>query len=140
MNFTVILLQAVHPGYGFLSENAEFVQKLEDRNVSFIGPSASAITGMGDKLESKRLAMAAGVNTIPGKTNLASLSYLLSHDLGLFRTRILLFILLCTDAQVPVPVGEYLYCTGLLRYFCSYFEFSFHSFLTKSIWQLYAKK
>ncbi|KAG7168362.1 Propionyl-CoA carboxylase alpha chain-like [Homarus americanus] len=58
--------QAVHPGYGFLSENAEFVQKLEDVGVSFIGPNANAITGMGDKLESKRLAMAAGVNTIPG--------------------------------------------------------------------------
>lgn len=58
--------QAVHPGYGFLSENAEFVQKLQDLNVSFIGPNANAITGMGDKLQSKRLAMAAGVNTIPG--------------------------------------------------------------------------
>ncbi|XP_027214315.2 propionyl-CoA carboxylase alpha chain, mitochondrial [Penaeus vannamei] len=58
--------QAVHPGYGFLSENADFVQKLEDIGVSFIGPNAKAITGMGDKLESKRLAMAAGVNTIPG--------------------------------------------------------------------------
>ncbi|KAL7636441.1 UNVERIFIED_CONTAM: hypothetical protein RMT77_013216 [Armadillidium vulgare] len=58
--------QAVHPGYGFLSENADFVQKLENKGISFIGPSASAITGMGDKLESKRLAMAAGVNTIPG--------------------------------------------------------------------------
>ena len=57
----------MHPGYGFLSENAEFVKKLEDAGVSFIGPSASAIVGMGDKLESKRLAMAAGVNTIPGK-------------------------------------------------------------------------
>lgn len=59
--------QAVHPGYGFLSENADFVQKLEDIGVSFIGPNAKAITGMGDKLESKRLAMAAGVNTIPGR-------------------------------------------------------------------------
>lgn len=58
--------QAVHPGYGFLSENAEFVQKLEELGVSFIGPNAAAIVGMGDKLESKRLAMAAGVNTIPG--------------------------------------------------------------------------
>ncbi|XP_071552299.1 propionyl-CoA carboxylase alpha chain, mitochondrial-like [Panulirus ornatus] len=58
--------QAVHPGYGFLSENAEFVQKLETSGISFIGPNADAITGMGDKLESKRLAMAAGVNTIPG--------------------------------------------------------------------------
>ena len=58
--------QAVHPGYGFLSENAEFVQKLEELGVAFIGPNAAAIVGMGDKLESKRLAMAAGVNTIPG--------------------------------------------------------------------------
>ncbi|KAG0720708.1 Propionyl-CoA carboxylase alpha chain, mitochondrial [Chionoecetes opilio] len=58
--------QAVHPGYGFLSENAEFVQKLESLGVAFIGPNAAAIVGMGDKLESKRLAMAAGVNTIPG--------------------------------------------------------------------------
>ncbi|CAH0556704.1 unnamed protein product [Brassicogethes aeneus] len=58
--------EAVHPGYGFLSENATFVGMLEDENVAFIGPSAKCITGMGDKLESKRLAMAAGVNTIPG--------------------------------------------------------------------------
>ncbi|KAJ8926757.1 hypothetical protein NQ314_020874 [Rhamnusium bicolor] len=58
--------EAVHPGYGFLSENAAFVGMLEDENVTFIGPSAKAITRMGDKLESKRLAMAAGVNTIPG--------------------------------------------------------------------------
>ncbi|KAG5872425.1 hypothetical protein JTB14_008891 [Gonioctena quinquepunctata] len=58
--------EAVHPGYGFLSENADFVGMLEQEGVTFIGPSARAITGMGDKLESKRLAMAAGVNTIPG--------------------------------------------------------------------------
>ncbi|KAJ9594842.1 hypothetical protein L9F63_013879 [Diploptera punctata] len=58
--------QAVHPGYGFLSENAAFVGRLEEAGISFIGPSVEAITGMGDKLESKRLAQAAGVNTIPG--------------------------------------------------------------------------
>ncbi|VEN39020.1 unnamed protein product [Callosobruchus maculatus] len=58
--------EAVHPGYGFLSENAGFVEQLESENISFIGPSANSITGMGDKLESKRLAAAAGVNTIPG--------------------------------------------------------------------------
>nr|CAI5831375.1 unnamed protein product [Callosobruchus analis] len=58
--------EAVHPGYGFLSENAGFVEQLESENISFIGPSATSITGMGDKLESKRLAAAAGVNTIPG--------------------------------------------------------------------------
>jgi len=58
--------QAVHPGYGFLSENAEFVKILEERGVSFIGPDAHAITGMGDKIESKRVAAEAGVPTIPG--------------------------------------------------------------------------
>lgn len=58
--------QAVHPGYGFLSENSEFVNQLDQNGVAFIGPSVSAIKGMGDKLESKRLAKEAGVNTIPG--------------------------------------------------------------------------
>lgn len=58
--------QAVHPGYGFLSENAEFVTILESEGISFIGPSAHAITGMGDKIESKRVARDAGVNIIPG--------------------------------------------------------------------------
>ena len=58
--------EAVHPGYGFLSENATFAASLEEEGVAFIGPSAHAIIGMGDKLQSKRLAIAAGVNTIPG--------------------------------------------------------------------------
>ncbi|XP_030762949.1 propionyl-CoA carboxylase alpha chain, mitochondrial-like isoform X2 [Sitophilus oryzae] len=57
---------AVHPGYGFLSENREFVKILESENVVFIGPTADAICRMGDKLESKRTALAAGVNVIPG--------------------------------------------------------------------------
>lgn len=42
-------MQAIHPGYGFLSENAEFAQKCEDEGLSFIGPPASAIRDMGDK-------------------------------------------------------------------------------------------
>ncbi|XP_037074960.1 propionyl-CoA carboxylase alpha chain, mitochondrial-like [Pollicipes pollicipes] len=58
--------QAVHPGYGFLSENADFVRLLEENNVAFIGPNANAITGMGDKIQSKKLAIEAEVNTIPG--------------------------------------------------------------------------
>ncbi|CAG7835880.1 unnamed protein product [Allacma fusca] len=58
--------QAVHPGYGFLSENANFVKKLEQLGVKFMGPPAAAIQGMGDKLESKRLAQRAGVNIVPG--------------------------------------------------------------------------
>ncbi|MBF0417998.1 MAG: acetyl/propionyl/methylcrotonyl-CoA carboxylase subunit alpha [Magnetococcales bacterium] len=57
---------AVHPGYGFLSENAEFCETLQERGVVFIGPGSEAIRAMGDKIASKRLARAAGVNTIPG--------------------------------------------------------------------------
>jgi len=57
---------AVHPGYGFLSENATFARKLKRQGVAFIGPNVLAITKMGDKIESKKLAIKAGVNTVPG--------------------------------------------------------------------------
>jgi len=59
---------AVHPGYGFLSENAIFVEALEKASVAFIGPGVKAIKAMGDKIESKKLAAAAGVSTVPGHT------------------------------------------------------------------------
>src|SRR5690606_42101716 len=52
---------AVHPGYGFLSERASFVEALEAAGIAFIGPPANAIAAMGDKIESKRIAQAAGV-------------------------------------------------------------------------------
>jgi propionyl-CoA carboxylase alpha chain len=58
--------EAVHPGYGFLSENAAFAEALEAAGIAFIGPNAKAIAAMGDKIESKRLAAAAGVSTVPG--------------------------------------------------------------------------
>ena len=58
--------EAVHPGYGFLSENAEFCRRLEEENIVFIGPPVEAITAMGDKITSKQIAERAGVNTIPG--------------------------------------------------------------------------
>ncbi|KWR87680.1 acetyl-CoA carboxylase biotin carboxylase subunit [Cupriavidus sp. IDO] len=57
---------AVHPGFGFLSENAEFARALDAAGIRFIGPGADAIDAMGDKIRSKRLATQAGVNTIPG--------------------------------------------------------------------------
>ena len=57
---------AVHPGYGFLSENADFSAALADIGVKFLGPDRLAIDAMGDKIESKRIAGAAGVNIIPG--------------------------------------------------------------------------
>ena len=58
--------QAVHPGYGFLSENAGFAKRVEEEGIVFIGPKHYSIAAMGDKIESKRLAGAAGVNCIPG--------------------------------------------------------------------------
>ena len=61
---------AVHPGYGFLSENRAFAAALEAAGVVFIGPPSSAIEAMGDKITSKKLAMAAGVSTVPGNLGL----------------------------------------------------------------------
>jgi len=58
--------QAVHPGYGFLSENAAFSQRLEEEGIVFIGPKHYSIAAMGDKIASKKLALEAKVNTIPG--------------------------------------------------------------------------
>ncbi|BAL26393.1 acetyl-CoA carboxylase biotin carboxylase subunit [Azoarcus sp. KH32C] len=58
--------EAVHPGYGFLSENAEFSRRLEEEGIKFIGPKHYSVAKMGDKIESKKLAIEAGVNTIPG--------------------------------------------------------------------------
>ncbi len=60
--------QAVHPGFGFLSENALFAAALEKAGIIFIGPGKRAIEVMGDKIESKKLAESSGVNTVPGHT------------------------------------------------------------------------
>ena len=58
--------QAIHPGYGFLSENAGFARTVEEQGIVFIGPKHYSMAAMGDKIESKKLAGAAGVNCIPG--------------------------------------------------------------------------
>ena len=58
--------QAVHPGYGFLSENEVFARRVEEEGIVFIGPKHAAIAAMGDKIASKKLAAAARVSTIPG--------------------------------------------------------------------------
>ena len=57
---------ALHPGYGFLSENANFAEALDKADIIFIGPSKKAIASMGDKIESKKIAKAAEINTVPG--------------------------------------------------------------------------
>ena len=58
--------EAVHPGYGFLSERTAFAEMLGKAGIVFIGPNTSAIAAMGDKIESKKAAAAAGVTTVPG--------------------------------------------------------------------------
>ena len=58
--------EAVHPGFGFLSENAQFAGALKETGIKFIGPGIRAIKAMGNKIGSKKLAVAAGVNTVPG--------------------------------------------------------------------------
>ena len=62
--------EAVHPGFGFLSENAGFARRLRDEGIAFIGPNPEAIEAMGDKISSKKLAAAAGVSTVPGHMGL----------------------------------------------------------------------
>lgn len=59
-------VNAIHPGYGFLSENYHFVEELSANQITFIGPNAKAMRAMGDKIESKKIASKAGVNVIPG--------------------------------------------------------------------------
>ena len=65
---------AVHPGYGFLSENASFSEALKSSKITFIGPPASSIAKMGDKIESKKIAKLAGVSTVPGHEGIISLA------------------------------------------------------------------
>jgi propionyl-CoA carboxylase alpha chain len=77
--------QAVHPGYGFLSENEAFARDLEAAGIVFIGPKAPSIAAMGDKIASKRLALEAKVNTIPGYTDViadAAQAVKVARDVG----------------------------------------------------------
>ncbi|MBN9887473.1 acetyl-CoA carboxylase biotin carboxylase subunit [Salipiger abyssi] len=77
--------QAVHPGYGFLSENPKFADALEAAGVAFIGPPKGAIEAMGDKITSKKLAKEAGVSTVPGYMGLiedAEEAVKISNEIG----------------------------------------------------------
>lgn len=77
--------EAVHPGYGFLSENAKFAEALEAAGVAFIGPPKGAIEAMGDKITSKKLAQEANVSTVPGYMGLiddAEHAVKIANDVG----------------------------------------------------------
>ncbi|MGB9648032.1 MAG: acetyl/propionyl/methylcrotonyl-CoA carboxylase subunit alpha [Stellaceae bacterium] len=77
--------EALHPGYGFLSENPAFARALAKAGVTFIGPPAKAIAAMGDKIESKRLARAAGVSSVPGHLDVvpdADSAVAIARDIG----------------------------------------------------------
>ena len=77
--------QAVHPGYGFLSENAKFAEALDAAGVAFVGPPVGAIEKMGDKITSKKIAQEAGVSTVPGYMGLiedADEAVKISNDIG----------------------------------------------------------
>ena len=64
--------QAIHPGYGFLSENADFARTVEANGLIWVGPGADAITAMGDKINARNLMAAAGVPVAPGTTDPAA--------------------------------------------------------------------
>ncbi len=77
--------QAVHPGYGFLSENSKFAEALEAEGVAFVGPPKGAIEAMGDKITSKKIAPEAGVSTVPGYMGLiadADEAVKISNEIG----------------------------------------------------------
>ena len=77
--------QAVHPGYGFLSENSKFAEALDAAGVAFVGPPVGAIEKMGDKITSKKIAQEAGVSTVPGYMGLiedADEAVKISNEIG----------------------------------------------------------
>ncbi|NRP51471.1 Acetyl-/propionyl-coenzyme A carboxylase alpha chain [Aliiroseovarius sp. xm-m-354] len=77
--------QAVHPGYGFLSENSKFAEALDAIGVAFVGPPVGAIEKMGDKITSKKIAQEAGVSTVPGYMGLiedADEAVKISNEIG----------------------------------------------------------
>ena len=77
--------EAVHPGYGFLSENPAFARALTTAGITFIGPGPAAIAAMGDKIESKKLARDAGVSSVPGHLNVipdAESAVAIARDVG----------------------------------------------------------
>ena len=104
----------VHPGYGFFSENKQFAEELDKRGVAFVGPNTHAIHVMGDKLESKRAAMEAGVNIIPGFDGIikdADEAVAHANDIGRPREGVGIFIHICMRITVYFIVETYKFLT-----------------------------
>ena len=99
---------AVHPGYGFLSENHLFMSRLEKEDITFIGPSAEPIRVMGDKIESKIFAIDAGVNTVPGYQDIIKTSEDPSEEVP-FRGSIIKSITEAIEGRDTVNVGDIWY-------------------------------
>ncbi|WP_347550466.1 acetyl-CoA carboxylase biotin carboxylase subunit [Pseudalkalibacillus hwajinpoensis] len=72
-------VDAIHPGYGFLSENASFVRKVEEMGISFIGPSADVVEAMGDKITARKTMVEAGVPVVPGSTEIENVTGAISY-------------------------------------------------------------
>ncbi len=72
-------VDAIHPGYGFLSENAEFVRKVENHGITFIGPSADVVEAMGDKITARKTMVEAGVPVVPGSGEIDDVSAAISY-------------------------------------------------------------
>ncbi|MGB8001870.1 MAG: acetyl-CoA carboxylase biotin carboxylase subunit [Anaerobacillus sp.] len=72
-------VDAIHPGYGFLSENAEFVRRVENHGITFIGPSADVVEAMGDKITARKTMVEAGVPVVPGSGEIADVSAAVSY-------------------------------------------------------------
>src|SRR3546814_5310110 len=79
--------EAVHPGFGFLSENPKFVEALDAAGIVFIGPPVKAMAAMGDKITSKKLAAAAGVSTVRSEEHTSELQSLMRISYAVFRLK-----------------------------------------------------
>ncbi len=72
-------VDAIHPGYGFLSENASFVRKVEEHGIAFIGPSADVVESMGDKITARKTMIEAGVPVVPGSSEIEDVTAAISY-------------------------------------------------------------
>ncbi len=89
--------EAIHPGYGFLSKNAEFVREVKNRGITFIGPSPEAMDAMGGKISARKIAIEADVPVVPGTTGTPAL-------IAIFRAEIFPPIASIASGEGPINV------------------------------------